>query len=849
MALSTTKEEEMKNNNNNNITSSPSVKLRNKWVCRNCTEENPMVVSECSLCRQQRPSPPLLIGALAVSSIMIVCSGFLTFTLTSQMNNNEDVRELLSVDARSIENVGHAGLLVIFTGMYWLSGKLYCWYMVRLSMVFMLLVSGFTSCTVCYAKYLRYRETSYVTLFIPLAYFSACLIGCFTLSFDVDGKHNFKLFSSKRKDFPPGLLVDDHGKCAKSVRIPNPTMDNQKVQYWTKWLRRCLLCRVVFMTICIAIRGVISIVIVYQTNSQRSINWLNAVPFIQSFVQSYTMVFHQCFILSTGFAAMMRLDDCIEMYGHGSMVFGCYNLIQSIKYGMMVLQNSVNSSNHTNTNTVTSCCDRWWLICIECLLSSILHFTALIVCILIRKHTIIQSTNVGKPSRQWRMPRPTIFSLRSWRAKFLAFSATSLAIIWQSQCIFMVYNVSKDPEVDGDDPSNNNKNVWGYAKQIDTFNQSINFGLHGAAFFLFHTVLSFQSVNNGYKRLRELHIMAGLATGSYSLSLMLHLLYIRGVHHAERSDNYIWNHHGNSGGGSGVGGMNSNTNSYNLVYLIGIRSIICFLYGFAFMLYNTDHLKIDVNDYIQYMEKKHPYCGIPERDDNDNSDDNDDGELCDSIVEEKYIDTTSPSVEIELTKKDDNNEDEQEHLLISNDTNTNIETSLTVSSTLSSASSTSSASSAAAPTLIIRQIQKYSQCGIYSVIVTGIVWSIYVILINIQITEKPQHTTSMTSPMILSKHRVGYGITFHVSYLLTLFAFDGYYSGNLITLDVGRNFSISTLLVYIPMCVLVFNNNYYDLYSMMFVIPIGPIFLIAISILYTKISMFWSLDPLEGWKR
>ena len=63
------------------------------------------------------------------------------------------------------------------------------------------------------------------------------------------------------------------------------------------------------------------------------------------------------------------------------------------------------------------------------------------------------------------------------------------------------------------------------------------------------------------------------------------------------------------------------------------------------------------------MEKKHPYCGIPERDDNDNSDDNDDGELCDSIVEEKYIDTTSPSVEIELTKKDDNNEDEQEHLL------------------------------------------------------------------------------------------------------------------------------------------------------------------------------------------
>ena len=124
------------------------IKCRTTWTCTECTENNPLNLSECGLCAHRRPAPLLLAGAVAVSSVMVLCSGILTFSsLESAVKSNDGVRELLSIDAHAIENVGHAGLLVIFTGMYWLSGKLYCWYMVCLSLLFMMLVSGMSTLT------------------------------------------------------------------------------------------------------------------------------------------------------------------------------------------------------------------------------------------------------------------------------------------------------------------------------------------------------------------------------------------------------------------------------------------------------------------------------------------------------------------------------------------------------------------------------------------------------------------------------------------------------------------------------------------------------------------------------
>ena len=61
---------------------------------------------------------------------------------------------------------------------------------------------------------------------------------------------------------------------------------------------------------------------------------------------------------------------------------------------------------------------------------------------------------------------------------------------------------------------------------LSVFNGAVNFSMHGAAFFLFHTVLSFQS-RAAYRRLRELHIMAGFFAGAYSFALCLHLYFFR----------------------------------------------------------------------------------------------------------------------------------------------------------------------------------------------------------------------------------------------------------------------------------------------------------------------------------
>ena len=131
------------------------------------------------------------------------------------------------------------------------------------------------------------------------------------------------------------------------------------------------------------------------------------------------------------------------------------------------------------------------------------------------------------------------------------------------------------------------------------------------------------------------------------------------------------------------------------------------------------------------------------------------------------------------------------------------------------------------------------------VLFAGCVWSVYVIFINglLPLSLKPR------SPTILSLHRIGYGITFHVAYLLTLFAWDGFYSSNLVTLDVGRNFSVSALLVSIPMSILLWRISETMLFTLCMSLMVVLSGLIVLSVVYTQISSFWSLDPLTGWKR
>ena len=777
----------------------------------------------------------LLVGATNVASIMIACSILLSFTLVGEMNSNQKVRELLSVDARAIENVGHAGLLVIFTGMYWLSGKLYCWYMVSLSIMFMFLVSGVSAACACVAVY-HGREISVVSVGIVFFYFLACVVGCLTLSADVDGKYNYSIFSSVRSEFPPELLVNDQGKLAKSVRISNPTLDSSDVQQWTLWLRRCLLARVTLMAVSIVVRGIVAMIAIRNgadTVQDKSLPlvWLHTVPWTQNFVQSYTMVFHQCFILSTGFAAMMRLDDCIEMYGHGSLVFGCFDLLQGIRYVWLYAADANQEANNHG-----------W-VGVECIVSSLLHLCVLMVCVQLRKSTMVQSPIEGKPTRQWRIPRPTIFSLSSRRAKFVAFSATALAVVWQGQCVFMVRNIAEETKATTTNTFNPIFN-WGMKKQIETFNQSINFGLHGAAFFLFHTVLSFQS-RHAYKRLRELHVLAGMFTGVYSLTLLLHIVMFRGVDVVEQENTYD--------------GMRSNSNVQMLLYLLALRAVVCFGYGLAFMLYSEDALDADQEKYEADMRLKYPYQhGVRMEDVLEEKEDRiqlEKNETDDATNNETTVELAMLHGETKLSRDDSDmppttvtppmtqqHDQEEAHLLCAT---TTLEENASLTLT--------------PPNLILAQIRKYSKLGICSVWYTGIVWSMYVIVINIKISQFSSIDTATTAislqapaPMVLSAHRLGYGITFHVSYLLTLFAFDGFYSGNLITLDVGRHFSTSTLVVLCSMYSIFFDieNKTINYFLVLVVLmSMGSWWIVLGSRFYSKASMFWSLDPLEGWKR
>ena len=819
--------------------------MTSTWICSECTQNNPSTVSECELCLHQRPRPTILLGAISVASVMILCSGLLTFALTETFNTNVKVQELLSIDAHSIENIGHAGLLVIFTGMYWLSGKLYCWYMISLSFYFMFLVSAMSSIISIVAAYKG--AMNLIPCLVSTIFCSACVVGMFTLKYQVDDKMNFTLWS-KRQHFPAKLLMNSLGQRAKSVRIANPSEDSVAVQKWNTRFRTGLLLRVAFMSLSIVIRGISATITTPSNEDFVVATWG------QSFVQSFTMMFHQCFILSTGFAAMLRLDDTLEMYRHGSLVFGCYDVIQLLKYVRVK-----DANNYT-------------MIVLECFLSALLHFGVFGICIVLRNATNLQSGNTkGSVQRIFRIPRPTIFALQSWRAKFVAVSATALALVWQGQCIFMVFNVSDEHEngADGNSVSfaassstSSSSSSWSVQERIQIFNEAINFGLHGAAFFLFHTVLSFQS-KQAYKRLRELHILAGLFTGAYTLVIILYILLYRtcvlkswlyrSVPECIHNEKDLINNPMNF-----QNGKYSNSNVYNLIYLYLIRMVICFSYGVAFLLYNEEELQKDQEMYQRQMHATHRYDVVnDEDDDEDDGEDNEgDGNIQGVDAEDGIEDGIEDGVEEEEKKyqvgdgniqgvdAEDGVEEEEKKYQVAvaqeiemietnrkDDNNETMERTATTN----------------CPSIILNDIYKYGRYGQYVTIGTGIFWSLYVILINMR-TES-LITSMIPSPIVLSQHRTGYGITFHVSYLLTLFAWDGFYSGNLITLDVGRNFSVSTLLVLVPMYVLIWKLNEWVLFGMMVLMAIGPIGVIVLSRIYVNVSQFWCIDPLTGWKR
>merc|ERR1711991_1134261 len=95
------------------------------------------------------------------------------------------------------------------------------------------------------------------------------------------------------------------------------------------------------------------------------------------------------------------------------------------------------------------------------------------------------------------------------------------------------------------------------------------------------------------------------------------------------------------------------------------------------------------------------------------------------------------------------------------------------------------------PADVARAIDKRGNYGRAAVIFAGCVWSVYVIFLNVSLPK--QSSESGSAKTAVAVHPLGFGITFHVVYLMTLFSWHGFFTGNLVTLDVGRNFALSTL--------------------------------------------------------
>ena len=156
------------------------------------------------------------------------------------------------------------------------------------------------------------------------------------------------------------------------------------------------------------------------------------------------------------------------------------------------------------------------------------------------------------------------------------------------------------------------------------------------------------------------------------------------------------------------------------------------------------------------------------------------------------------------------------------------------------------------PPATAARIAAYGQRGRAVVVAAGVAWAVYVcVLVFSSVGASHPALGRRASPVPVAVHRVGFGIVFHVCYLMTLFAWHGFHTGNLVTLDVGRNFAASTVLVLLPMCALVLPGASAWGTAAWFAGTLGASSagVVGLSVAYARHAKFWSLDPLSGWRR
>ena len=296
-----------------------------QWTCNRCGQENRAGKFVCALCNKARPLPRALLAASGLSICLLIFSGLLAMVSTRAFvfgGGSEDklqlalrMRDFFMEDARSWMNLGHAGLIVIFTGTYWLTGKLYFHYhvVVSFSLIGVMAVAASTISLSSFSKLptpsnLTVVEGNMVVMSSGLLFILICAMalaatcGQCVFSFHKGTREVYSLCDPPAR-FPRRLMYSRYLVSLSSICSPCPRLllteqyhqqfplnssKENTLQFYSKALHYTMMCQASY----VALRAVYLAARFMTFHSEQQ--WTSPIQKeISGYVEAYTSMFHQ----------------------------------------------------------------------------------------------------------------------------------------------------------------------------------------------------------------------------------------------------------------------------------------------------------------------------------------------------------------------------------------------------------------------------------------------------------------------------------------------------------------------------------------------------------------------------
>lgn len=244
---------------------------------------------------------------IAISFILIFFTGQDLLKECAELGGAEcsggPVAGYLRVDAQALMNFGHAGLLLIFTGMYWKGGKIYCFYMVKLSFL-LIAAAALGSLVIAVATPSMSRiERSLLSLSV----LTPAAAGLASVSFGIEG---FRAQPSLSLLQGRSGYVERYESLSQTYKSGDFTPDAVRA---ADRLHTVLIVGLGLLLAEVAV----GVGVVFASTDGSEYSRASLGGHVQALVRGYTMMFHHTFVLSTGFGAAVRIDDNCDMFLHG----------------------------------------------------------------------------------------------------------------------------------------------------------------------------------------------------------------------------------------------------------------------------------------------------------------------------------------------------------------------------------------------------------------------------------------------------------------------------------------------------------------------------------------------------